>query len=89
VVETFGALEALGPDPAAAEEMELTWIAFELKDQDGNPVKNRAFELTLPDGSKEPGKLDEYGKGGMNRIPRGSVKFAFVDMAPRGRLRDG
>jgi hypothetical protein len=47
------------PEPPPKEEK--TWIRVILLDEDGVPMKNEAYSLGLPDGSKRNGKLDADG----------------------------
>ena len=79
VIPVDTGVEPIGPSNDDDTDGPLTWIAFEVKDQQGNPVVNRAFVLTLPDGSPREGTLDENGKARLNRIPPGNCKFTLVD----------
>lgn len=57
--------------PEAPKEVvkEKTWIEFELLDEDGEPMAGEEYELALPDGSLQKGKLD----------PKGLVRVAGID----------
>lgn len=51
------------------------WIEIELYDNIGNPLKNKEYILTMPDGSEKSGKLNEEGKVKVVDIPPGSIKI--------------
>ena len=74
-------VDPIGPqDTADAQDPDLKWIAFEVKDAAGNPFANASFLLTLPDGSHRDGTLDGDGKVRLDRIPPGQCKFSLVDL---------
>jgi len=57
-----------------------TWVAIELKDNQGNPVPNEAYEIELPDGTKLQGALDEQGQAGVGDIDPGNCRIRFPDL---------
>jgi len=57
-----------------------TWIGIELKDNQGNPVPNEAYEIELPDGSKIQGNLDGQGAAGASGIDPGNCQVRFPNL---------
>jgi hypothetical protein len=57
-----------------------TWVSIELLDDAGDPVRDIAFELELPDGSKRSGRLDERGRARFDGIKPGECKLSFPDI---------
>jgi uncharacterized Zn-binding protein involved in type VI secretion len=55
------------------------WIEIRLKDQDGNPLANQEYELHLPDGSIQKGKLDGNGYKKVENLPPGRCFVSFPD----------
>ncbi|PTT24770.1 hypothetical protein [Pseudomonas sp. HMWF021] len=52
----------VAPGPAGAVmPCQTTWVGIELRRSDGLPVPRAEYVLTLPDGSKRHGMLDEKG----------------------------
>jgi hypothetical protein len=68
-------VEPLGPEDAAEEE--LTYIEVEIVDQDGNPVAGRAYTLTLPDGTKQTGRVPTSGILHVGDLEPGSGQIDF------------
>jgi hypothetical protein len=60
-------------------EPETTWIEIELIDENGRPVPNERFKLTLPDGSVKWGRLDNIGKSRIERLQPGTCQVTFPD----------
>ena len=61
---------------------ELTWIEIQLVDEQGEPVSGEPYELTLPDGSIQKGKLNYRGRARVDDIGRPGVcllKFSNLD----------
>jgi hypothetical protein len=58
-----------------------TWIAIELKDNDGNPVAGEPYKLELPDGRIIEGRLDRMGTAGVSGIDPGECKVTFPHRA--------
>lgn len=65
------------------EDEELTWIEIKLVDEDGNPVPNERYEVTLPDGRIRKGALDKDGGAYIDQIPAGQCKVCFPDIDGR------
>jgi uncharacterized Zn-binding protein involved in type VI secretion len=69
--------------PAAGKSVLLvsrddpSWIAIELRDQDGKGVAAEEFRVTLPDGRIVEGSLDKFGKARIEGIPHGSCAISF------------
>jgi hypothetical protein len=58
-----------------------TWIAIELKDNDGNPVAGEAYKIELPDGRIIEGNLDRKGTAEVRGIDPGECKVTFTRRA--------
>ncbi|MDP2365632.1 MAG: hypothetical protein Q8M94_17935, partial [Ignavibacteria bacterium] len=56
------------------------WIEIKLVGSDGNPVKDTAFKIKLPDGKDKQGKLDSNGYAKIEDIPPGKFKIDFEDL---------
>jgi hypothetical protein len=54
-----------------------TWIAIELKDNDGDPVAGEPYKLELPDGRIIEGNLDPMGTAEVSGIDPGQCKVTF------------
>ncbi len=77
------AAEAMGAEPETeevnSEESDTTqeeseeshWVGIELKDEEGNPIPNEAYEIKLPDGKILSGRLDKEGKARVERLEKG------------------
>ena len=57
-----------------------TWIGIQLKDNQGNPVPNEAYEIQLPDGRKVQGNLDSQGEAGVSDIDPGNCQIRFPNL---------
>ena len=69
-------------EPVLAAAPELTWIEIQLVDEQGEPVSGEPYELTLPDGSIQKGKLNYRGRARVADIGRPGVcllKFSNLD----------
>ena len=60
--------------PAAAQ---TTWIEVQLIGEDGQPVPGVSYAITLPDGTKREGTLDDQGLVRLDGIPAGSCQVSF------------
>jgi len=71
-------------DPAKEEgkkkEEEKTFVAIELKNEDGSPRAGAKYRVTLPDGAGEEGFLDLDGKARVEGVDPGSCKITFPDL---------
>ncbi|HWL89226.1 MAG TPA: hypothetical protein VNO21_25660 [Polyangiaceae bacterium] len=69
-------LPSVRPPPGPME----TFIAFRLKDQNGNPVPRARYRVTLPDGDVREGKLTIDGRARISGVSRdGACVIEFVD----------
>jgi hypothetical protein len=64
--------------PLAAKE--LTWVEIQLVDAGGKPVPGMAYEIKLPDGSVQSGKLDALGKARREEIIPGQCEVRFPEL---------
>jgi hypothetical protein len=60
-----------------------TWIAFQLIDEDGDPVPNIAYRVTLTDGSVMTGSLDDQGTTRFDDIDPGECTVSFPEIHAR------
>jgi hypothetical protein len=70
----------LGPSPVLEEEVERTFIAIELVDQDGQPVANRPFRILLPNNAVQEGRTDREGKAKVKGIEPGTCEIVFPEL---------
>jgi uncharacterized Zn-binding protein involved in type VI secretion len=63
------------PTPIAQSTLQCT-----LQDEDGNPVENINYEITLSDGSVRKGTTDKQGNISLTGIPVGTCKVCFPDL---------
>jgi type VI secretion system secreted protein VgrG len=54
-------------------------MEFSVKSKDGKPMADRAFEVTLPDGTVTKGKTGADGNVKMEKVPAGQYKVTFPD----------
>jgi hypothetical protein len=59
---------------------ELTWVEIQLVDAAGKPVPGMAYEIKLPDGSIQSGKLDALGKARREEIIPGQCEVRFPEL---------
>jgi hypothetical protein len=57
-----------------------TWIAIRVLDEDGNPVPDVAYSVTLPDGSIMTGALDDQGSARFDDIDPGQCQVLFPEI---------
>jgi hypothetical protein len=64
---------------------ELTWIAIRLAydDDPTSGVGHARYEVTLPDGTVRPGRLDRDGNARLDNIPPGTCEVVFPDFDKR------
>ena len=68
-------------EPVLAAAAELTWIEIQMVDEEGEPVSGQAYELTLPDGSLQRGKLNYRGRARVDDIGLpGACSVTFRDL---------
>ena len=62
---------------------------IELLDNDGNPIPDQEFRLTLPDGRVIEGKLDADGRAGVDGVIPGEGKLEFPNLEEDSVRLDG
>jgi hypothetical protein len=69
-------------EPTGPEEIveQVDWIEILIVDEDDQPVRNVAYELELPDGSKRRGQTNAEGLARCDRIPSGTCKLTLVEL---------
>ena len=69
------------PPPPAVEETasETTFVALEMKDEDGEPLAHARYVVELPDGSKREGRLNANGYARIDGVNPGQCKVTFPD----------
>jgi hypothetical protein len=86
-----GAVDSLAEEPQAPQKKPpknsessdtgvKTWIAIHLVDEDGNPVPDVAYSVTLPDGSIITGTLDDQGFARFDEIDPGQCHVSFPEI---------
>jgi hypothetical protein len=71
------------PNTAMIVPCEQHWIEFQLVDEDGEPVPNEKYKITLPDSSIHEGVLDDEGKVRFDGIVGGKAEITFPDIDGR------
>jgi hypothetical protein len=72
--------EAEEAPPAPEEEAaKPTFVAVEMKDEDGNPLAYARYVVEMPDGSKREGRLNENGYVRIDGVSPGQCKVTFPD----------
>lgn len=64
------------------------YVELELVNAAGEPIPNIEYEITLPDGSKQDGQLDENGKARIDGIPPGVIEVKYKDLYPEVDMED-
>ena len=62
------------------KEQELTWISLTFVDEEGKPLANEKYVMTLPDGFTRSGTLDKDGKVRVEKLKAGSCTVKFPDL---------
>lgn len=57
-----------------------TWVEIEVVDDDGEPLRDLAYELVLPDGSRRMGVLDAEARARVTGISDGTCEVDFPDL---------
>ncbi len=65
---------------ADEKEAELSWVAFELVDEDGTPISDVRYRVVLPNGEVREGTLDSQGQAIIEDIAKGTCKIFFPDL---------
>lgn len=68
------------PKPDEAPVKEPTWLAVELRDEEGKPVPYARYVVTLPDGSTREGTLNKNGHARVDGVNPGQCQVAFPDL---------
>ncbi len=55
------------------------WLEIELAGEDGKPIGEAAYKVTLADGSIREGKLTKEGKARLDDLPPGPCKVTFPE----------
>lgn len=69
------------------QEQEDSWVEIELVDDDGNPVPQERYEVTLPNGHKIYGNLDDQGLARILGIQPGQCDINFPRLDREGWRR--
>ncbi|PKK84995.1 MAG: hypothetical protein CVT49_00190 [candidate division Zixibacteria bacterium HGW-Zixibacteria-1] len=64
------------------------WIEIELLDVNGRPVPNVDFEIKMPDGATQTGKLNSEGKVKVENVPPGQFVITYKDIYPQLDVKD-
>ena len=62
---------------ASEDPSPTSWVSFDLKDKNGNPIPNEPYSLKLPDGTIRTGSLDGDGKARVGNIQPGQCEISF------------
>jgi uncharacterized protein (TIGR02594 family) len=64
-----------------AETKGQGWVDLTVRDIAGQPLANERYDLTLPDGSRRQGRLDDQGRLRIDGLPAGALgKIRFPDL---------
>lgn len=74
-------------DEDVSEQREESWIEIELKDDDGNAVPGEEFCITLPNGRKLWGNLNQDGLARVGGIKPGQCEVTFPRLDKEGWRR--
>jgi hypothetical protein len=69
--------------PPPPPKPKKTWVEVELLDWEGNPAANERYEIRLPDGSLQEGRLDASGHARFTGIDPGTCEVTFPDFDGR------
>jgi hypothetical protein len=75
--------QAVTPRQLAPPPPEKTWVEFLLVDQDGKPVPDVAYEVTLPGGARRTGRLNKKGQLRFDDIDPGPCQIRFPEIDGR------
>ena len=68
------------PDDNSEPKTEVSWVAFNLKDDAGKPVPDEPYKVKTSDGKIYTGTLDDQGKARIDGIPKGNCEITFPRM---------
>jgi len=90
--EYFFVIEIHGQKFGIAQESSLLefkdWIEIELVDDNDEPIPDVEFEITLPDGSTQSGRLDSEGKVKIEDVPPGQFVIKYKDLFPEVETKE-
>lgn len=69
-----------GPNATTGCQQQVTWIEIRLIDMEGNPVPQKKYQITTPDGNVVSGALDSDGLARVDNIPPGTCKITFPEL---------
>ena len=72
--------QTIGAGNRIEQKPKTDWIEILLVDLDGKPVPNVRYRVTLPDGTVQEGRLNQYGQAGYYKIESGECKVTFPDL---------
>ncbi|MBZ4420680.1 carboxypeptidase-like regulatory domain-containing protein [Myxococcus sp. RHSTA-1-4] len=68
------------PEAEEAPPAEMTWLAIELKDEEGKPVPYARYVVTLPDGGTREGTLNKNGYARVDGVNPGQCQVSFPEL---------
>ena len=82
VVEPGEPAEEIEYEPSEPEGIveQTDWIEIFVQDEDDEPVRGVAYELVLPDGSKQRGRTNQEGVARVEHIPSGNCELTLVEL---------
>ncbi len=90
--EYFFVIEADGLKFGTEQESGLLefkdWVEIELIDDNDEPIPDVEYEITLPDGTKQSGKLDSEGRVKIEDVPPGKFVIKYKDLYPEVEAND-
>ena len=73
--------EPTDEEPVLATTKVTTWVEFQLLGEDNQPMPGERYELTLPSGAVQEGRLDARGLVRVDDIDEsGDCKFTLPDL---------
>ena len=73
------AARVAGPPVVIVDREKPSWLAFDLADEDGAPMRGEPFTVTLPNGHEVHGALDANGAVRIEGIDPGTCKVSFPE----------
>jgi hypothetical protein len=78
---------AAGPPVIVVDREKPSWLALDLADEDGTPMRGEPFTVTLPNGQEVSGTLDATGAVRIEGIDPGTCKVSFPERDKDGWKR--
>lgn len=72
--------KGVGSGPQVVDEKKKSWIAIKLVDENNMCIPGEAYRITLPDGTKIEGELDEKGYAKVSGIDPGTCQVTFPEL---------